>query len=467
MGIMIFEQEEKRFKMSPFVRVIAALFYKFFGAGLGFLIAVITSRFLGVTGRGYLTITINVLGAYSPVIGAFSEYIPYGINKKKYDPQKVFSTGMGFWLAMAGTVFLSSVVLTPWLYHGIGQIQIGSLTIGPFPEMETRTVWIAMLVAPFAMFHVFVTRLVWGMNELEWLNRLNTVQMLCFIPTLLLAVFLTPEGQEPVHYALVAWFLSYVLTSMVSAYVARTRCQTSLRPRMDKTIRREFLDFGKQLAWGRLLSQANYRIDVFLVFFILGAGHTGVYGNAVTVAEMLLLISGSVLQVVMPRMAALEEKDSTQLTARTFRHTSVVIIVSALLMVLVMPTVMVLAFGEAFRASVDNFYILLPGVALYGLAQVLITYFTSQLGKPKVTAYLEIASIFVNVTISVILLPKLGETGSAWAKSAAYLLYFVITVIYFGMVTKYPVYKLFYLQAEEIGQYKSFAGKLLQKIRRR
>lgn len=453
--------------MNSLLRVFAALFYKFLGAGLGFLIAVITSRYLGATGRGYLMITINVLGAYSPVTGAFSEYIPYGINKKKHDPQKVFSTALGYCLILAGTIFLVSVLLTPWLYQGIGELRIGDWSFGPIPEMETRTVWIAGLVAPFAVFHVFVTRLVWGLNELEWLNRLNTVQMLLFIPTLLLGIYLTPAGQEPVLYVMIAWFLSYVLTSMVSAYVARTQCQTSLRPRMDKTIRQEIWEYGRQLAWGRLLSQANYRIDVFLVFFILGAGHTGLYGNAVTVAEMLLLISGSILQVVMTRVASLEEKDSTLLTARTFRHTTVVIIFSALLMVLVMPTVMIVAFGEEFRSSVDNFYVLLPGVALYGLAQVLMTYFVTQLGRPKVTAYLEIASIIVNVSISLLLLPKIGEMGSAYAKTGAYFFYFLITVLYFGHVTKYPVHKLFYLQAEEIAQYKSFLNKVTHKLWKR
>lgn len=456
MGATIFDKEGNLF-MTSYLHVLWALIYKFFGAGLVFLTSVITARYLGPEARGYLSILINNVQLYSPSVGALSEYMPYGINKRKHDTQAVFATSMWYY-AWSAVLFVGIALIgTPWLLHGFGT----------FDQKSTLTAWIALLVAPFVLFHIYVTRLMIGLNEQQWLNRLNLVQSALFLPAIIIGILLTPEGEDSIFYAFAAWVISFVLTSIISAIAAVKRGKVSLLPRADTLIRKEIWSFGLQLIGSRLLTQINYRVDLYLVFLFLGASTTGVYTVAVAMADMLLLVSNSLLQVVLTRMASLEEGDSVQLTARTFRHTAVIMIATAAFFALTIPFVIVPVFGAEFEPAIKPFLILLPGVALLGTAAVLTAFYTNQLGKPRVLMVLEVVSIAVNVIVSLILLPRMGELGTAWAKTIAYGSVFLITVLLFCRATNYPVRKMFVLQAEEIRQYKSLIAKVLGRVRKK
>ncbi|KEO83574.1 flippase [Tumebacillus flagellatus] len=444
--------------MTPLMRIFWALFYKFFLSGISFVTSIVTARYLGPTGRGYLTNTQTYFSYYSPVIGTFSEYIPYGINKKKRDPQAVFSTSLQYYAVLAGLLFVLALLGTKWLWNGFWDID----------PLATRGAWIVGIMAPFAMFHVYVTRLMWGLNELEWLNRLNTVQAVVFLVLMLLDVFvLRPQELSQTISVIAAWFGSYVLTSLFSLYVVRRKTNFRISLRGDREIRRETMSFGLQLVGANLLWILNARIDFQLVFWLLGPTNMGVYSIAIITAELLNVLSSSVLQVVLTRMSTLEEKDSTLLTARTFRHTAVVVILSVIGMYTVMVWVMELAYGAKFEAATPIFRIVVPGIALYGLTTVLTTFFNNQLGRPRVTTLLQAVSILTNVVVSVLLIPHFGMVGSAWAKTAAYLTMFLVSAYSFGRLTGYPVRKLFYLQPEEVEQYRTLFRKIRAKLQRK
>jgi O-antigen/teichoic acid export membrane protein len=443
--------------MSPMMRVIGALLYKFFGAGLQFIITWMTTNMLGAAGRAYLTMTSIHLSVYSPVIGAFSEYIPVGINKNDQDPKRVFGTALWFAMTLAGIVFGATLLLTPWLWHGFG----------PFAAEKTQSFWVAGLAAPFAMFHVYVTRLIWGLNELEWLNRLNTLQQLLYIPLLLVFIFLGKGEMGKALFAMGAWWLSYMLTSCISAYVTAKKYGISIVPRVDKLIQKDTFQYGIQLVGARMLTITNARIDMYLVFFFIGDTETGVYSLGVTIAEMLTMISGSILQVVMTRMTSLDAKNSTQLAARTFRHTTVIILVIVAAWYLIVPYMIRLLFKPEFEASIHAFRILLPGIALLGIADVLRVYITNQLSRPRVVMYLEGATIAVNVGMSFLLMPKIGYLGTSWAKFSAYAVTFLFTTLYFSRASGYPYWKLFVLQEDEIRQYKNLYAKVMARLRRK
>ncbi|WP_157729603.1 oligosaccharide flippase family protein [Tumebacillus algifaecis] len=445
--------------MTSYMRVLWALFYKFLGAGLVLITAIMTARFLGPEGRGFLTTITNNLAIYSPFVGAYSEYIPYGINKRKQSPAKVFSTTLFFCFLLVSVIFLVALLVTPWFWETFWQ---GKPT-------EAMAWWIAGLAAPFALLHVYVTRLVLGLNELQWLNRLNTLQSMLIIPLIIAACTLPTEYGDKVCFTFIAWLASYVLTSLISAVVAVKKGKVSLWPKADRSLLKEVFRYGNQLAGSRLLTQINYRIDFYLVLFLIGVETAGIYSVAITVADMLLFVSSSLLQVVLTRVSSLEEKDSSLLTARTFRHTGVILLASLIIFYLLMPTVIRLAFGEKFEPSLVPFYILLPGVAMLGLANVLTSFFTNQLGQPKILIRLEAVSVVSNVVLTLFFygLLHFGAAGMALAKSTGYLIIFSIAVFYFCKATEYSPRKLFVLQPDEIGQYKNLLGKLTSKLRKK
>lgn len=443
--------------MSQYMRVLWAMFYKFLGAGLVFVTAVMTANYIGPAGRGFLSSMTANLAVFSPVVGSYSEYIPYGINKRKQAPSDVFTTALFYCFVFVMLVFAAALVVTPLFWDDL-------VNFVPTTQM---TWWIAGLTGPFALFHVFVTRLILGLNELEWLNRLNTLQSLLAIPLFYLALTLPDDQNAKVVWAMYAWLASYVLTSVISAVVAVKKGKVSLVPKPVNNLRQEIFKYGNQLAGSRLLTQLNYRVDYFFVLYMISVEAAGIYSIAVTVADMLLFVSMSLLQVVVTRVSSLEEKDSSLLTARTFRHTAVILFFSLIFFYLVMPSVIILAFKKDFAASLTPFYILLPGVAMLGLAQVLTNFFTNQLGQPKVLIRLEMISIFTNVLLSFLFFGgfHMGAEGMALAKTSGFAIIFLIAIIYFCRATGYPFWKMFVLQQDEIQQYKNLFGKVAGKLR--
>ncbi|TCP55634.1 O-antigen/teichoic acid export membrane protein [Tumebacillus sp. BK434] len=445
--------------MSQYMRVLWAMFYKFLGAGLVFVTAVMTANYIGPQGRGFLSSVTNNLAVYSPVVGSYSEYIPYGINKRRQPPSDVFTTALFYCFLFVLALFVAALAVTPLFWDDL-------MNLVPSEQM---TWWIAGLAGPFALFHVFVTRLILGLNELEWLNRLNTLQSLLAIPLFFLALTLPDEQNEKVVWSFFAWLASYIVTASISAIVAVKKGKVSLVPKPVKGLSKEIFRYGNQLAGSRLLTQLNYRIDYFFVLYLIGVESAGIYSVAVTVADMLLFVSMSLLQVVVTRVSSLEEKDSSLLTARTFRHTAVILFFSLILFYLVMPYVIRYAFGEKFEPSLAPYYILLPGVALLGLAQVLTNFFTNQLGQPKVLIRLEAVSILSNVILSLLFFGvfHMGAAGMALAKTSGFAIIFLIAIIYFCRATGYPFWKMFVLQQDEIQQYKNLIGKVAGKLRRK
>ncbi|WP_157721909.1 oligosaccharide flippase family protein [Tumebacillus avium] len=449
--------EKEGISMSQYMRVLWAMFYKFLGAGLVFVTAVMTANYVGPAGRGFLSSMTANLAMYSPVVGSFSEYIPYGINKRKQQPSEVFTTVLYYCFVFVLILFAAALLATPFFWHDL-------INLVPSKAM---TWWIAGMIGPFALFHVCVTRLILGLNELEWLNRLNTLQSLLAIPLFFLALTLPDEQNEKVVWAMFAWLASYVVTASISAVVAVKKGKVSLVPKPVQDLRTEIFKYGNQLAGSRLLTQLNYRVDYFFVLYMISVEAAGIYSVAVTVADMLLFVSMSLLQVVVTRVSALEEKDSSLLTARTFRHTVVILLFSLIFFYLVMPSVIILAFKEDFATALTPFYILLPGVAMLGLAQVLTNFFTNQLGQPKVLIRLEMISIFTNIILSFLFFGvfHMGAEGMALAKTSGFAIIFLIAIIYFCRATGYPFWKMFVLQEDEIQQYKNLFGKVTGKLR--
>lgn len=443
--------------MSPMLRMIWAFGYKLLLAAVSFSISLITGRYLGPAGRGFYTNTTTYFVYIQPVVGVFADFIPYGINKRQHDPQKVLSTTLWFCLIWSLPIFLLALLGTNWMLAGFWGIE-KEITIG---------IWAAALLSPFAMFHIYITRFVWGLNELEWLNRLNTVQG-AFLLTLLLLllVVMRPAEDTAVYWAIGSWYASFVLASLLSAFVVSRKLNYKLSIKPDPAIRRETFSFGMRMMVGNIIIALNNRIDITLTGAMLGLEALGIYSIALASAEMLNMVSNSIVQVVLTRIAKLDQKDSTLLTVRIFRHTAVIVFVSALGLSLIMPFLISL-YGPEYATSLTPFYILLPGTALFSLGMVLIQYINNQLGRPQVMSVMQTLSILTTVSLSLLLMPKFGAEGTALAKTLGFTTFFLAVTGYFAYATKFPFFKLFLLTGEEIGQYRDFLRKLLNRLRRK
>ena len=169
-----------------------------------------------------------------------------------------------------------------------------------------------------------------------------------------------------------------------------------------------------------LVGLLNYKVDIFLVERFLGLASTGVYSIAVMVAELLWLVSSSVTTAAYARIGTPDAAAAAHITVRAVHASVLLLCALSPLLWLGAAVAVPWLLGPVYAPSLLALAVLLPGVAVYGAASALSAWFTNHAGRPRVPALLALASLLINVVISVLAIPRLGMIGGALATSLSY-----------------------------------------------
>jgi O-antigen/teichoic acid export membrane protein len=183
----------------------------------------------------------------------------------------------------------------------------------------------------------------------------------------------------------------------------------------------------------------NYKLDIFIVSFFAGSASVGRYTLAVSLAQLLWLMSNSVASVLLPKVAA-----STDI-AHNIRHTSRVTRLSlwasaicALALGLLATQAIPALYGEAFRPSINALLCILPGVVIFSIANVLAAYIAG-IGKPHLNLVASCLSLIVTIVLDLTLIPRLNIVGASIASTASYGLASLLILAFFIRETGAPL----------------------------
>ena len=175
----------------------------------------------------------------------------------------------------------------------------------------------------------------------------------------------------------------------------------------------------------------NYKLDVFVVGFFAGAVSVGRYTLAVSLGQLLWLMSNSVASVLLPKIAAsTDEGGSIRHTARVTRLSLWATAVCGVVLALLATQAIPLLYGEAFRPSVTALLWLLPGIVMFSIANVLAAYIAG-IGKPRLNLLVSGVSLIVTISLDLALIPNLNIVGAAIASSVSYSLSALLLIIFF------------------------------------
>jgi O-antigen/teichoic acid export membrane protein len=183
----------------------------------------------------------------------------------------------------------------------------------------------------------------------------------------------------------------------------------------------------------------NYRFDVFLVSYFLGATQTGLYTAAVSIAEMAWLLPKAIANILFPTISSLESEKANDLTTRANRIQlwlmGVVFIIFSPLLFIIIPFVL----GQEFAASALTCMLLLPGILGFSIVRVLYSDVSGR-GKPELGTLSVAFSVLLTLILDLFLIPRYGINGAAVASSLAYLASSILITNFFrrlsGVSTK-------------------------------
>jgi len=404
---------------------------------LGFAWSVALARSLGKKGMGVYTLTLLFATMTVTLVnwGVPAATI-YLVSSKKYDhPSALFNNlmltlfqsiigilGALAFLFLFKNRFLGNVD-KHYLYWVLIIIPV-SLT-----NLNLRVIFQA--VGDFKAFNIVaISRLFWGVIFLTILFFFQAVT---------------------VSRALWATIAAEMLTFFLILYFLRKHISFSdLRWHLSIAYIKDILNYGWKIYIASIFTFFNYKQDRFLLNAYLSPASVGVYNIGANLGEKLWLLSQSVSTVLFPKIASLKDNEMQRrwITPFISRHIFLGTSLAAALLFWITPTLIQLFYGDEFVEAAAVLRVILPGVVFLTISRIVSNDISGR-GHPGVNTVLSGVSLLINLTANLLLIPRWGVLGAAWASSISYTLDALMKTSAYSHIAKVPWWDIFILHRSD------------------
>ena len=217
--------------------------------------------------------------------------------------------------------------------------------------------------------------------------------------------------------------------------------------------------------YGANLTQfLNYRLDLFILGILAGYASVGRYTLAVSLGQLVWLLSQSAANVLLPKIAAAQDsKDTIENTNRLNRLVLLASFISALGLGIVASQAIPLLYGEAFRPSIAALVWILPGIVAFSAVNVLAAYIAG-IGKPRLNLFVSAVALVVTVSMNLYLIPRLDIVGASLASTASYSVSALLTIFLYTRETGSSLRQLLVPTANDFNFARQLAQPLLRRV---
>lgn len=389
------------------------------------LISIVVGRILGPTVSGAYAVAATYLAALIAIASlGFEAGIAYLVSQLRWAPRPAFAASQALAFGL-GTAF------------ALAAYGLYALFPGAFAGLDPALMLITLAALPFALAWMLACAVPLALDRYEAHAAPIAAQAV-----LGLALTVPLALADGLRGAIIAWSAAHILTALVyAAYLYRSL--PAVAPISGPPPVRTALRFGAQTYVNTVLQFFSYRVQIFILTAFVGeAAEVGHYAVAAAVVTVLSMIPWAVSSVLLPRVAALSGELNTEHSAfvegKALRHTVLVLVAAAIVLVPVLLVAVPIVYGEDFRPAATLAILLLPGIVLVGIASVLVSA-TAGRGHPRYAMINGLVATPIAIALYVILIDADGATGAAVASSVAYTVSFALAVFFYRRATGLPL----------------------------
>jgi len=193
---------------------------------------------------------------------------------------------------------------------------------------------------------------------------------------------------------------------------------------------RKVVAYGGKVFLGNAIGFLNYRLDLLLLNAYLSPLTVGFYAIAVGLAERLWVLSQAASSVLFPTVAAEADTEKHSITPIVCRTVLLVTAIGAGVLLAICRWMIVLLYSDAYLPSVPALRILLVGIVALSVGRVLANDLAGR-GKVMFNVYVGAAALVTNVSLNLLLIPRLHLLGAAWATAASYSLALALQLVFY------------------------------------
>lgn len=420
---------------------------QFLTATSGGIVSIFAARTLGEQSFGVYTVLVAVsfITMVTATLG-IETGLSYYLARRDWHPGNALRQ-----VQLAAAVIGFSVV-------GLLLLLFPILHSSLFRNINFATLVFALIGLPFALSWTFSSFLALGIGRPHLYAAAPATQMA--LNLMLICILSIPLGLNGAVAALTG---AHALTAVgFFVWLARRNLEQSTEwlvqapHSLGKAVR-----FGIRANLTTALQLLNERGDLLILNAFVARSTLSSYAVAVAVTSVGFLIPRALAAVLVPRLAELQssakQKQSTSVVERSLRHIVVLMITTCLVLVgglFLVPFV----YGNTYTNALGLGLILVPGVALFGVASVLGATIVGH-GKPHFPLFTALIVTPPTIAAYLLLVPHFGAIGAAITSTLSYSCTAVLTWRFFQHVI--PGYKLGMLLPTRL-ELSDYAGLLRQ-----
>ncbi|HVE73832.1 MAG TPA: polysaccharide biosynthesis C-terminal domain-containing protein [Mycobacteriales bacterium] len=365
---------------------------------LGAIAGVVIARVLAPEGRGAYAVVVAV-ATTAIALGHLSLETAQISLWKRADLRSALAAN-----ALVLSVVLGAVVGIA--AYGLVQL-LGDERVPVYSDLGLL---LGLAAIPVSLLALWTNSLLSLSSRVDRLN-LGLVLSAVFQTAMLLA--LAAAGRLTVTAVVVVWAATSALPLAVSL--------PTLRPRLSEVsgrVLRLQITRGLRYHAGVALLFLLFRVDVLILNAYRPTEDVGLYALAVTLAELVYLLSDAIAQAIASRQAE-GGTAAGSITTLAIRMSACGAVVLCFGLLLTAPWAVPLVYGAAFAGTVVPLLVLLPGVLALAIGRPVAILLAAR-DRPGVSAGLSAGAFAVHLVLALVLIPRYGPVGAAASSTAAY-----------------------------------------------
>lgn len=212
---------------------------------------------------------------------------------------------------------------------------------------------------------------------------------------------------------------------------------------------RQGVGYGLRGWVGNLAVRANLRADQLILGIYHSPQALGLYSIAVSVTEILWMITDAAGIVLFVKVSSLKDEDARRkLISRIHRLSIFITFSMAIVLFFASWRLIPLVYGSAYAESAWYVCLLLPGTIAMTTPKVLAKYFSGG-GRPEITSIIQATGAILSIALYLLLIPGLGAYGAAIGASLGYMASAICGVIVYKSRVRPDPARLFFIGVDD------------------
>lgn len=398
-------------KIGPLSKSIAKVFsVKVVIYIVSFFSSVYIARTLGPTEKGHYALfqTIVMFIVQFEFFG-MSSAITYYVSKNSNDIDKCY--GSIIFISFCSFLLNSLLFLIFYLF----KINFGLTAISLFMSFFCGT---------FSLFTMLMSNFFIAQNKLGLFN----ISELLSCSLLFIFAFLFKSFYHTLNSS--SMIILYT-TNILIIFLIQVFFSKSIKPYFDFSYLKMLFKYGLKSYLACLAVSLVLKVDIFMLNSMVSADDIGIYSLAVNLSDLFYTVSSSVILIVFPKFASLENiKDKILYMNKLLKGMFFITIPILLIFGILAPLFITIFYGEAYAESADVLRILLPGVFFWTYFNYFSIFFASE-NKFLHTIWIPVLATLLNIGLNLYLIPRISIQGAAISSSITYFIGCTILAFFF------------------------------------